>query len=82
MSVSTYISSIESSRNVIRNKLVELGMASSSDKLDKLATAIETKVETVKNKTFARFTGTERGSFCQRCSGRNGCVRRNISEVD
>lgn len=41
MSVSTYISSIESSRNVIRNKLVELGMASSSDKLDKLATAIE-----------------------------------------
>ena len=41
MSVSTYISSIESSRNVIRNKLVELGMAASSDKLDKLATAIE-----------------------------------------
>lgn len=41
MSVSTYISSIESSRNIIRNKLVELGMAASSDKLDKLATAIE-----------------------------------------
>lgn len=41
MSVTTYISSIESSRNTIRNKLVELGMAASSDKLDKLATAIE-----------------------------------------
>ena len=41
MSVATYITSIESSRNVIRNKLVELGMAASNDKLDKLATAIE-----------------------------------------
>lgn len=41
MSVATYISSIETSRNVIRNKLVELGIAASSDKLDKLATAIE-----------------------------------------
>lgn len=41
MSVSTCIASIEASRNAIRNKLVELGMAASSDKLDKLATAIE-----------------------------------------
>lgn len=41
MSVATYIASIESSRNVIRNKLVELGIAASNDKLDKLATAIE-----------------------------------------
>ena len=41
MSVATYIASIESSRNIIRNKLVELGMAASSDKLDKLAAAIE-----------------------------------------
>lgn len=41
MSVATYITGIESSRNVIRNKLIELGMAASSDKLDKLATAIE-----------------------------------------
>ena len=41
MSVSTYIASIESSRNVIRNKLVELGIAASGDKLEKLATAIE-----------------------------------------
>lgn len=41
MSIATYISSIETSRNTIRNKLVELGMAASSDKLDKLATAIE-----------------------------------------
>ena len=41
MSVAIYISAIESSRNTIRNKLIELGMAVSSDKLDKLATAIE-----------------------------------------
>lgn len=41
MSVAAYISSIETSRNVIRNKLVELGMAQSGDKLDKLAQAIE-----------------------------------------
>lgn len=41
MSVASYIASIEASRNVIRNKLVELGMAASNDKLDKLAQAIE-----------------------------------------
>ena len=41
MSVATYITSIESSRNTIRNKLIELGMAASSDKLEKLAEAIE-----------------------------------------
>lgn len=41
MSVSTYIASIEASRNAIRNKLVELGMAASGDKLEKLAIAIE-----------------------------------------
>lgn len=41
MSVATYIASIEASRNDIRNKLIELGMAASTDKLDKLAEAIE-----------------------------------------
>ena len=41
MSIATYIASIESGRNTIRNKLVELGMAQSGDKLDKLATAME-----------------------------------------
>ena len=41
MSIATYIAAIETSRNTIRNKLIELGMAASSDKLDKLATAIE-----------------------------------------
>lgn len=37
MSIATQIASIESSRNTIRNKLVELGLAQSSDKLEKLA---------------------------------------------
>lgn len=41
MSVASYISSIEANRNTIRNKLIELGMAASGDKLDKLAAAIE-----------------------------------------
>lgn len=41
MSITSYISAIESSRNTIRNKLIELGMATSTDKLDTLATAIE-----------------------------------------
>ena len=40
MSVATYIASIEASRNSIRNKLVELGMAQSIDKLDVLAQEI------------------------------------------
>lgn len=41
MSVAGYIATIEASRNTIRNKLVELGLAESSAKLDKLAEAIE-----------------------------------------
>jgi hypothetical protein len=41
MSVATYITSLETSRNTIRNKLVELGLVQSGDKLEKLATAIE-----------------------------------------
>lgn len=41
MSVATYIANIEASRNAIRNKLIELGMAQSGDKLEKLASAIE-----------------------------------------
>lgn len=41
MSVAAYITSIESSRNTIRNKLVELGLATSAAKLDALAAAIE-----------------------------------------
>lgn len=41
MSIATQIASLESSRNTIRNKLIELGMAASNDKLDRLAEAIE-----------------------------------------
>lgn len=41
MSVATYIASIEADRNTIRNKLVELGLAQSVDKLNVLAQAIE-----------------------------------------
>jgi hypothetical protein len=41
MSVATYIANIEANRNMIRNKLIELGIATSNDKLDKLAETIE-----------------------------------------
>lgn len=44
MSVATYITSIESSRNTIRNKLVELGMATGTAKLEALAAAIDEMV--------------------------------------
>lgn len=41
MSIVTKLSGIETNRNTIRAKLVELGMATSTDKLDALASAIE-----------------------------------------
>lgn len=41
MSISTEISRIQANKNTIRAKLVELGMATSVDNLDKLAAAIE-----------------------------------------
>ena len=39
--IQTYLSEITASRNVIREKLVELGMATGTDKLNALAAAIE-----------------------------------------
>ena len=41
MSIATEISRIQTDRNTIRAKLVELGLAQSTDNLDKLATAVE-----------------------------------------
>ena len=41
MSIATEISRIQTGRNTIRAKLVELGLAQSADNLDKLATAVE-----------------------------------------
>lgn len=41
MSISLYLSQIQTDRNTIRTKLVELGLATSSDHLNKLAAAIE-----------------------------------------
>lgn len=41
MSIATELSRIQTDRNTIRAKLVELGMANNTDKLDALATAIE-----------------------------------------
>lgn len=41
MSISTEISRIQTNRNTIRAKLVELGMATNTDNLDRLASAIE-----------------------------------------
>lgn len=44
MSIATQINRIEANRNTIRDKLVELGMATTTDKLDTLAAAIENLV--------------------------------------
>lgn len=41
MSIATELSRVQASRNTIRAKLVELGMANNTDKLDVLASAIE-----------------------------------------
>ena len=41
MSIATEISRLQTDRNTIRAKLVELGLAQSADNLDKLAAAIE-----------------------------------------
>lgn len=41
MSITTELSRLQTSRNTIRAKLVELGMAANTDNLDKLAAAIE-----------------------------------------
>lgn len=41
MSVATELSRIQANRNTIRTKLVELGMATGTDNLDRLASAIE-----------------------------------------
>ena len=44
MSISTELSRVQTNRNTIRAKLVELGLATSVDKLDALASAIESIV--------------------------------------
>jgi hypothetical protein len=41
MSVATEISRLQTDRNTIRTKLVELGLATSTDNLDKLAAAVD-----------------------------------------
>ncbi len=45
MSISTEITRIQTDRNTIRTKLVELGLAQSSDDLDKLAVAVDSIVD-------------------------------------
>ena len=68
MSVATYIASIEASRNTIRNKLVELGIAQSGDKLEKLATAIENII----NQGAVSVTVQEGGTYTIPAGFHNG----------
>ena len=69
MSISTELSRIQANRNTIRAKLVELGMATSVDKLDVLASAIEgivnrgaVSVEIVEGTTYTIPAGYHNGS--------------------
>ena len=69
MSISTELSRIQANRNTIRAKLVELGMATSVDKLDALASAIEgivnhgaVSVEILEGTTYTIPAGYHNGS--------------------
>ena len=69
MSISTELSRIQTNRNTIRAKLVELGMATSMDKLDVLASAIEgivnrgaVSVEILEGQTYTIPAGYHNGS--------------------
>ena len=69
MSVATELSRIQANRNTIRTKLVELGMATSVDKLDALASAIEgivnrgaVAVEILEGTTYTIPAGYHNGS--------------------
>lgn len=69
MSISTEISRIQADKNTIRAKLVELGMATNTDNLDKLAAAIEglvnqgaVSVEVIEGTTYTIPAGYHNGS--------------------
>ena len=69
MSVSVELSRLQTNRNTIRTKLVELGMATSTDKLDALAAAIENlvnrgavNVEVREGETYTIPAGYHNGS--------------------
>lgn len=69
MSIETYLTSIEASRDAIRTKLVSLGLAASGDQLDRLAAAIEAivsqgavKVSIREGETYTIPAGIHNGS--------------------
>ena len=69
MSISTELSRIQSDRNTIRAKLVELGMATSTDNLTRLASAVEAivnqgavSVEILEGTTYTIPAGYHNGS--------------------
>ena len=69
MSISTELNRIQTNRNTIRAKLVELGMANSTDNLDRLAAAIEAvvnrgavSVTVTEGKTYTIPAGYHNGS--------------------
>lgn len=69
MSIATEISRIQTNRNTIRAKLVELGMANGTDNLDRIAAAIESlvnqgavSVEIVEGTTYTIPAGYHNGS--------------------
>ena len=79
MSISTELSRIQANRNTIRAKLVELGVATSVDKLDALASAIEgivnrgaVSVEILEGTTYTIPAGYHNGS----------CVVKAITDTE
>lgn len=68
MSIATEISRIQSNKTTIRAKLVELGMATNTDNLDKLAASIEALV----NKGAVSVTVTEGNTYTIPAGYHNG----------
>lgn len=69
MSIETYLTSIEASRDAIRTKLVSMGLAASGDQLEKLATVIASlvnqgavKVTVQEGQTYTIPAGFHNGS--------------------
>ena len=76
MSISLELSRIQTDKNTIRNKLIELGLATSTDNLDKLATAIAGIIDrgtvsgtVVEGDTFVIEPGYHRGGTVSAIAG-------------
>ena len=74
MSIALELSRIQTDRNTIRAKLVELGMATGTANLGALATAIDGIVNQGTSATTVRCTGFTGSYLANRLDARSGSV--------